>query len=217
MLSVSILKNGKNIFSISEERLNRIKAYCGFPYLSVDYIFENKIVSIKEVVCIATNSFSFFYSPVDYDKSYYDLLKKYYKKHNKIFPEKLKNFIQKDYHSIENFIRSIFEFYGCKDFQIENHDHHLSHASSAYYGSGFDDCLVVSSDGLGDNSLSGLVIEAKNNIFTPLDSTTWTGSLGHIYSSVTTLLGYKAARHEGKITGLAAYGNPNKIYNELKK
>ena len=34
-------------------------------------------------------------------------------------------------------------------------------------------------------------------------------SLGFLYSEVTRALGYRPNRHEGKITGLAAYGNPN--------
>ena len=33
-------------------------------------------------------------------------------------------------------------------------------------------------------------------------------SIGHFYSGITVALGFKAIRHEGKITGLAAYGNP---------
>jgi carbamoyltransferase len=38
-------------------------------------------------------------------------------------------------------------------------------------------------------------------------------SLGNFYSYVTALCGFKAERHEGKITGLAAYGKP--IYAEI--
>ena len=34
-------------------------------------------------------------------------------------------------------------------------------------------------------------------------------SLGTFYESVTSSLGFKPSRHEGKIVGLAAYGNPD--------
>ena len=42
-------------------------------------------------------------------------------------------------------------------------------------------------------------------------------SLGFFYGRITALLGYKAMRHEGKITGLAARGNPNGYMDLMKK
>ena len=42
-------------------------------------------------------------------------------------------------------------------------------------------------------------------------------SLGYFYGSITKLLGFKPHRHEGKVLGLAAYGNPKKAYNEISK
>ena len=33
--------------------------------------------------------------------------------------------------------------------------------------------------------------------------------MGFLYAQVTKYLGFKPHRHEGKVTGLAAYGNPN--------
>ena len=41
-------------------------------------------------------------------------------------------------------------------------------------------------------------------------------SLGQMYCYVTEIAGYKRNRHEGKITGLAAFGKPS-VYAELKK
>ena len=45
-------------------------------------------------------------------------------------------------------------------------------------------------------------------------------SLGYLYGQITYYLGFKPHRHEGKVTGLAAYGNPSKtkkIFNKLIK
>ncbi len=41
--------------------------------------------------------------------------------------------------------------------------------------------------------------------------------MGYFYGSITKLLGFKPHRHEGKILGLAAYGNPNKAYKYISK
>ena len=42
-------------------------------------------------------------------------------------------------------------------------------------------------------------------------------SLGYFYGSITKLLGFKPHSHEGKVLGLAAYGNPNKAYKYISK
>ena len=42
-------------------------------------------------------------------------------------------------------------------------------------------------------------------------------SLGYFYGSITKLLGFKPHRHEGKVLGLAAHGNPNLAYEDIAK
>ena len=86
-------------------------------------------------------------------------------------------------------------------------DHHLCHAASAYYLAGFEEAAILSIDGAGE------------------DITTWFGrgmghrivrrhcvrlphSLGLLYSAVTDYLGFKPWGGEGKVMGLAPYGDP---------
>lgn len=94
-------------------------------------------------------------------------------------------------------------------------DHHLSHAASAYFCSGFDDCLVVTADGCGDGR-SATVSLARDGEMTPLADSDENHSAGFLYSSITSFLGFRAHRHEGKITGLAAYGDPQRCYEHLR-
>ncbi len=90
--------------------------------------------------------------------------------------------------------------------------HHYGHAASAYYTSGFDEALVVTMDGGGDRDCSH-VYSARDGLLQKLSSSSSYDSLGNYYAYVTALCGYKAKRHEGKITGLAARGEP--IYVDL--
>lgn len=90
--------------------------------------------------------------------------------------------------------------------------HHFAHATSAYYTSGFDDALVVTLDGGGDGHCSH-VYSVHNGQFKKLATIDSYDSLGNYYAYVTALCGYKAKRHEGKITGLAARGVP--VYREF--
>ncbi|GIX49601.1 MAG: carbamoyltransferase [Candidatus Tectimicrobiota bacterium] len=86
-------------------------------------------------------------------------------------------------------------------------DHHYCHATSAYYSSGFDAALVVTIDGGGDG-VSSRVYDVQDGRFRLLHTVPSYHSLGVFYSYITQICGFKAGRHEGKITGLAAHGTP---------
>jgi carbamoyltransferase len=89
-------------------------------------------------------------------------------------------------------------------------DHHFCHVTSAYYTSGFGDALVCSVDGGGDGK-SSAIYAARNGRLECLHATRAFDSLGNYYAYVTHLCGFKAMRHEGKITGLAAHGEPRYV------
>src|SRR5690625_6001316 len=44
-----------------------------------------------------------------------------------------------------------------------------------------------------------------------------TDSVGFFYGRITGLLGYRPHRHEGKVTGLAAHGNPHKLLDRMRE
>jgi carbamoyltransferase len=89
-------------------------------------------------------------------------------------------------------------------------DHHYTHAASAYYTSGFEDALVVTLDGGGDGA-SSQVYHARRGKLRLLNEVSSYDSLGNYYAYVTAVCGFKAQKHEGKITGLAAYGEPRHL------
>jgi carbamoyltransferase len=89
-------------------------------------------------------------------------------------------------------------------------DHHLCHVTSAYFTSGFDDALVCSVDGGGDGK-SAAIYAARGGKLEKLTETRAFDSLGNYYAYITHLCGFKAMRHEGKITGLAAHGDPKYV------
>jgi carbamoyltransferase len=90
---------------------------------------------------------------------------------------------------------------------ISFHDHHLCHAASAYFTSGCDEALVITLDGGGD-AQSGSVYAGSGGRLSKLAGVDSYHSLGNLYSYITALCGFRAEKHEGKITGLAAYGEP---------
>ncbi|WP_286816686.1 carbamoyltransferase family protein [Marinobacter sp. UBA3607] len=91
---------------------------------------------------------------------------------------------------------------------VKRMDHHLSHAANSFLCSGFDRALCVTLDGYG-SGLAGSVSEASNGKIKRLHGLPFPNSLGTLYEHVTSSLGFKPSRHEGKIVGLASYGDPS--------
>lgn len=85
--------------------------------------------------------------------------------------------------------------------------HHLSHAASAFYASGWDEAAILTVDGVGEWSTAswgagrGNRIELTGEIRFP-------HSLGLLYSAFTAYLGFKVNSAEYKVMGLAPYGEP---------
>jgi carbamoyltransferase len=93
-------------------------------------------------------------------------------------------------------------------------DHHRAHCASAYYASGFDRALVVSLDGYGSGN-AGAVHVGEHGRLRPVVSIPYPHSLGTFYRRVTTALGFTPNRHEGKVVGLAAYGDPARLGHDV--
>jgi carbamoyltransferase len=94
--------------------------------------------------------------------------------------------------------------------------HHHSHASAAFFTSPFDRATVVTLDGIGDSSICGSISIGEGDSLKRIHEFNGYYSPGILYSYVTKAFGFRPARHEGKITGLAAYGDPDKCYADFK-
>jgi carbamoyltransferase len=92
--------------------------------------------------------------------------------------------------------------------KLKRYDHHLAHSACAYFATGFDRALIVTLDGYG-SGLAGSVSVGEGNRIQRIHKLEYPHSLGTFYESVTSSLGFKPSRHEGKIVGLAAYGDPD--------
>lgn len=212
----TIVKDGKVLASVLEERLTRKKNETGFPKKSIISCLNICKINKQNVdkVVYASNFMhdsKYLKNPLDWYKvgikeQLEDTKKpKIYEK--LIFAERKKERINK-----------VEKFLGISKINISFLDHHLCHVAASYYCSKFPKdkkILAISSDGSGDN-LSGSVYVCKNNHFKRIAFTDRSASLGKIYSRVTALLGFKPWEHEYKIMGMAPYGSPS-VSETLKK
>ena len=93
------------------------------------------------------------------------------------------------------------------DHKLKRFHHHDTHAANAFYSSGYKEALIVTLDGYGSGCAGGIYTGNAQG-FQVLQRFQFPNSLGHFYEHVTSGLGFKPNRHEGKIVGLAAYGDP---------
>lgn len=97
--------------------------------------------------------------------------------------------------------------------KLKRMDHHMSHAANSFLSSGFEHALCVTLDGYG-TGLAGSISEGRSGQIRRLHGVEFPHSLGTFYEQVTSSLGFQPSRHEGKIVGLASYGDPS-ILSEI--
>ena len=91
--------------------------------------------------------------------------------------------------------------------RIHNVEHHLCHAASCYLVSEFDRAAILSVDGFGDFASTMIAVGHGNDIEV-LDRVLFPHSLGILYTMVCQFIGYDSYGDEGKVMGLAPYGQP---------
>ena len=205
--SVCLLENGKVIFAIQEERLNRIKNFWGFPRESVNAAFQFAHLQPKDIDCVALASFHVAKSS---GKDIRQLYKEEAQWRGWINEGIAKTPVY-DFYKMrrkEERLNNV-EQCGLPRARVRFVEHHLCHASSVYYGLPVprdEKILILTADGSGDG-LCATVNIAEQGEIKRIASTDKGHSLGNIYSRVTFLLGYKPWEHEYKLMGLAPYAS----------
>jgi carbamoyltransferase len=92
--------------------------------------------------------------------------------------------------------------------------HHLAHAASAFYSSGYRESGVLTIDGFGEKSSSIFAVGGPDGLQV-LEETLLPGSLGVLYMMMTAYLGFRPLDGEYKVMGLAAYGDAKTYAKEF--
>ena len=115
----------------------------------------------------------------------------------------------------ENNIRKYLKSYNISA-PIRYVDHHHSHAAAGYYTSGFNQSAVICIDSIGE--FETLTIwEGNGNNLKKIHSHEYPHSIGLWYSAMTQRLGLKPQEDEYILMGMAAYGDPDRLFDEIKE
>lgn len=210
--SAVLIKKNKILGAVQEERFSRIKNHTGYPEAAIAYLLQSEEISPKDVDYVAVVGIKLGEEiPTEillqrfglgYSKLRYFILM--------VFAALLNsNFLRKRLYNHNRASGIIIDGLKKKGFvkaEIEFHDHHMCHAASAFYASPFDEALIVTQDGKGDGS-SGVICVGSGDKIVEIKRQSEIVSIAQIYAAATEFLGFKPNRHEGKITGLAAYGS----------
>ena len=113
----------------------------------------------------------------------------------------------------ENNIKRYLAGYGISA-PIKYTSHHHSHAATGYYTSTFTDATVVCIDSIGEfETLT--VWEGTGNKLKKVYSQGYPNSIGLWYSAMTQRIGLKPNEDEYILMGMAAYGNPKRLWKDM--
>jgi carbamoyltransferase len=187
--AAALLIDGRLVAAAEEERFSGKKHTGDFPIHTIRFCLAEAGISIGEIDEIVLG---FDYSP------YRDLYLKdevSATRYNQVFSrEALLAQVRRD-------------LPGFREDKVFSVGHHLAHAASAAYTSGWDECLVVVNDAMGEiESLS--VYDFHDGEFDKIRTVGANDSIGILYSLVTLHLGFDFNSDEYKIMGLAPYGDP---------
>lgn len=207
--SAVLVENGFVKCAFEEEKLKQEKGFVGFPELSISECLKQLSID-SELTCVAVGFSDFF----EICTSHRSLLRIYQKKRwrrGKFLLFDIFRIIRPlafdPTQSLGRHLNFILEDIFQRQVTIRFFNHHEAHAASCLRVTNWKDVFVVTMDGKGDG-LCGSISVHKSGKLVEKANLPQLFSLGQLYASTTSVLGFKPNRHEGKITGLAAFGNP---------
>ncbi len=201
--SCALLRDGKLVAMAEEERFNRKKHTMDFPVQAIRFCLNREGISIEDI-----SDFSFFWQPwlelrgnlahfLRFFPSSLNLLNapsggdlKFLERLGKMF-------------TVASEIQSIFHLN--KKPHVRFVEHHLSHAASTFYLSGFEEAAILTIDGRGESTSTMFSHGGPKGIEKLLEIRV-PHSVGHFYAAVTQYLGFRPFFEEWKVMGMSAYG-----------
>jgi carbamoyltransferase len=114
-------------------------------------------------------------------------------------------------YTLGSILRDALGYRGRTRFRTHLVDHHRCHAASAYYLSPFQRAAIITWDGIGSDGTSTYLGVGDGDRMRDIRRVRFPHSLGALYACVTGYLGFHPTRDEGKVMGLAAYGEPTHV------
>lgn len=190
--AAALLVDGELVAAAQEERFSRVKNDAAIPLSAFRFCLDQAGLNIDDIDALA-----YYENPAkklerQLSMGILPLLR---------HPQAA---LKLDSGRAEREIRELLGYAGILDF----HDHHQSHAASAFFPSGYEEAAILVADGVGEwTALSyGTGRGSQIELF---EEVSYPDSLGLFYSAMTAYLGFEVNEGEYKVMGLAAFGQPS--------
>jgi carbamoyltransferase len=198
--SACLLRDGRIVAFVEEERFNRERHTKRFPDTAIAFCLEQGGVRVNDLDVVA-----FAHRPgLDFARGALDALRRG-------SPKRMA--VQAYFDA--NLARKELGFRRRRGYRgrVVHVGHHDAHAAAAFYGSPFDEAAVLTLDRGGD-FLSTTLQHGRGSSLRELAAVRNPDSLGEVYTALTWYLGFAPNADEGKVMGLAPYGQ-DKLVGEL--
>ena len=196
--SACLMKDGKVLVALEEERIRRIKHWAGLPVEAIRYCLADAGISIDQVDHIT----------ISRDPKANAMKKVIHTIKNRVSPKAILDRLTNS-RKVASIKAQLAEGLGVSEnlirAEIHNIEHHRSHLASAFFVSPFENAAIVSIDGFGDFT-STMVGVGKGNQMEVFASVNYPHSIGVFYTAFTQFLGFPHYGDEYKVMGLAPYG-----------
>jgi carbamoyltransferase len=204
--AAALIKDGKVLGAVEEERFTGIKHDSSFPIETIKWLYSEFRIEKDDIdaICFYENP-NLKLDRIDKSTGRGGVLN-YFKR------KKILNRNEKEYKKLDTLINSIKG----NNTKIIYGDHHLSHVAYSYYTSNFDRATILSVDGVGEWETTSMYY-GEGNRLVKIGTVNFPHSLGMLYSSFTAFLGFKPNEGEYKVMGLAPYGDSTKYEKQFSK
>ncbi|HEU5459775.1 MAG TPA: carbamoyltransferase C-terminal domain-containing protein [Pyrinomonadaceae bacterium] len=202
--AAAIIKDGRLIAAVEEERFNRCKHSAGFPAHAIRYCLDAAGIRLEDLdhVGISRDPSAHLHKKILFAAMRVA-------SHARQIKDRLGNAAK--VRDLKDELARVFDV-SKKQLRARFHniEHHRAHLASCFYVSPFERAALLSIDGFGD-FISTMWAQGDGNSIQVLGQVEYPHSTGIVYTATTQFLGFPHYGDEGKVMGLAPYGRPRFI------
>src|SRR5215216_3567087 len=200
--AAALVHDGKLIAAAEEERFNRFKHSAGFPAQAIKYCLEAAGIGPEDLdhVGISRDPSAHLHKKILFAAT------RIAKFGSQQIKDRLGNAAK-----VRDVKDELARVFGVPKKQLHarfhNIEHHRAHLASSFFVSPFERAALLSIDGFGD-FISTMWALGEGNGIEVLEQVEYPHSTGIVYTATTQFIGFPHYGDEGKVMGLAPYGEP---------
>jgi carbamoyltransferase len=198
-----LIRDGRLVAAVEEERFNRRKYWSGFPGQAIRWVLKEGGIDARDLAHVG----------ISRDPSAHLLKKILFTLSRRPTPDLVRERLASAA-TVRNLRTAFAAAVGVDASELRaefsNVEHHRAHAASAFFVSPFENAAVLSIDGMGD-FVSTMWADGAGTGLRVGGAINFPHSLGFFYTAVSQWLGFQKYGDEGKVMGLAPYGTPRHL------